>query len=88
DAIRRTASRPARSLKDAYRRGSEGAWTATGGSPVGSGRETSSTGEPGWARRMQTQQRMTHAGQAAAHSLRDGDRGSSGVAPSLQDKDD
>ena len=88
DAIRRTASRPARSLKDAYRRGSQGAWTATGGSAVGDSNNTSSTGEPGWARRMQTQQRMSHAGQAAAHSLRDGDRGSSGAAPSLQDKDD
>tara|TARA_R100000935_G_C2834969_1_gene167550 strand:+ start:1215 stop:2519 length:1305 start_codon:yes stop_codon:yes gene_type:complete len=91
DAIRRTASRPARSLKDAYRRGSQGAWTATGGSTsnntVGGSNNTSSTGEPGWARRMQTQQRMSHAGQAAAHSLRDGDRGSSGAAPSLQDKD-
>ncbi|WP_291075428.1 P-type conjugative transfer protein TrbL [Hyphomonas sp.] len=88
DAIRRTASRPAGSLREAYRRGSQGAWTATGGSPVGGGSETSSTGEPGWARRMQTQQRMSHAGQAAVHSLRDGDRGSSGAAPSLQDKDE
>ena len=88
DAIRRTASRPVGSLREAYRRGSQGAWTATGGSPVGGGSETSSTGEPGWARRMQTQQRMSHAGQVAAHSLRDGDRGSSGAAPSLQDKDE
>jgi type IV secretion system protein TrbL len=89
DAIRRTAGRPAQSLKDAYRRGSQGAWRATGGSggSDGSGSSTSSS-SPGWARRMQARQSASQAGQMAAHSLRDGDRGSSGAAPQLNDKDE
>ena len=89
DAIRRTASRPAQHLRDAYRRGSQGAWRATGGSggSDGSGPSNSSS-SPGWARRMQARQNASQAGQMAAHSLRDGDRGSSGAAPQLNDKDE
>ena len=91
DAARRTLSRPVQSLRDAYQRGSQGAWRATGGTggTAASGEMEASSGrEPGWARQMQTRQRMSHAAQVAAHTLRDGDRGSSGAAPSLQDKDD
>ena len=89
DAMRRTASRPAQSLKDAYRRGSQGAWRATGGTggSDASG-PSSSSSSPGWARRMQARQNASQAGQMAAHSLREGDRGSSGAAPQLNDKDD
>ena len=90
DALRRTASRPAQSVRDAYRSGSQGAWRATGGSSTAEATPASSasTQSPGWARRMRSQQRVTHAGQMAAHSLREGDRGSSGAAPTLKDKDD
>ena len=90
DAIRRTVARPASAFRDAYRRGSESAWRATGGTTTGSSQSphTSTAQSPGWARRMERGQRMSHAGQIAAHSLRDGDRGSGGAAPSLQDKDD
>jgi len=89
DAIRRTASRPAQSLKDAYRRGSQGAWRATGGSGGGdTSAPSTSSASPGWARRMQARQNASQAGQMAAHSLRDGDRGSSGAAPQLNDKDE
>ncbi|MEL6519186.1 MAG: P-type conjugative transfer protein TrbL, partial [Pseudomonadota bacterium] len=89
-AMARTTSRPAASMREAYQRGSQGAWRSTGGSG-GSGSSTSSGGSsssPGWARRMQARQGASQAGQVAAHSLRDGDRGSSGAAPQLNDKDD
>jgi len=87
--MRRTASRPAQALREAYQRGSQSAWRATGGSG-GSDASTpaSSSQSPGWARRMQTSQRMGQAGQMAAHSIRDGDRGASGANPTLKDKDD
>lgn len=90
DALRRTASRPVQSLRDAYTQGSQGAWRATGGSSLGekAAPSAASTQSPGWARRFQSEQRMGQAGQMAAHSLRDGDRSSSGAAPTLQDKDE
>jgi type IV secretion system protein TrbL len=37
---------------------------------------------------MQSRQTMTQASQMAAHTLRDGDRGSPGAAPTLKDKDE
>tara|TARA_R110000850_G_scaffold183462_2_gene309045 strand:- start:640 stop:1950 length:1311 start_codon:yes stop_codon:yes gene_type:complete len=90
DAVRRAASRPARSLSEAYQRGSQGAWRATGGAMTGEAAPASQSSQqsPGWARRMQMQQRVTHAGQMAAHSLREGDRGASGASPKLNDKED
>lgn len=90
-ALQRTASGPAQSLRDAYQRGSQGAWRATGGkggSDAGKSSSSSSAQSPGWARRMQSRQNISQAGQVAAHSVRDGDRGSSGAAPQLRDKDD
>ena len=88
--MRRAASRPARSMREAYERGSRGAWRTTGGS--GPDDTPSPAPDPGkspdWARRMQMRQRLGQAGQMAAHSVRDGDRGSSGANPTLRDKDD
>jgi len=37
---------------------------------------------------MGASQRLGEARQLAMHALRDGDRGSSGAAPSLKDKDE
>jgi type IV secretion system protein TrbL len=92
DAVRRAADRPGQSMRDAYARGSQGAWRATGGTPAGgvqdNASETSSGQSPGWARRMQTSQRMGQAGQMLAHSIREGDRGAPGANPTLKDKDD
>jgi type IV secretion system protein TrbL len=90
DAIARTAGKPMQSLKAAYRQGSQGAWQATGGSSSGDTPKPNETPNqsPSWARRMQARQNISQAGQMAAHSLRDGDRGSSGAAPHLTDKDD
>ena len=90
DTMRRAAGRPVQSLKDAYRRGSAQAWTATGGSgatPAATASQSNAS-SPDWARRMEARQSASQAGQMAAHSLRDGDRGSPGAAPSLQDKDE
>ncbi|MEL8055127.1 MAG: P-type conjugative transfer protein TrbL [Pseudomonadota bacterium] len=90
DAIRQTASKPMQSLKAAYNQGSQGAWQATGGSSSGNTPNASPNPNrsPDWARRMQSRQNTAQAGQIAAHSLREGDRGSSGAAPQLNDKDD
>jgi len=90
DAVGRFAARPAQSLREAYSRGAAGAWTATGGSPVAASAPSAAPAAqpPAWANRMQSEQRLQQAGQAAAHSLSDGDRGSGGAAPSLQDKDE
>ena len=90
DAIRQTASKPMQSLKNAYSQGSQSAWKATGGSTPGDTPNAASNPNqsPSWARRMQARQNISQAGQMAAHSLRDGDRGSSGAAPHLTDKDD
>jgi type IV secretion system protein TrbL len=90
DGLRRTAGRPVQSLKDAYQQGSQKAWRTTGGTGGADTKSPSGTpgSRPGWARRMQTRQTTSQAGQIAAHSLRDGDRGAPGAAPSLQDKDD
>ena len=89
DALRRTAARPAQSVRDAYQAGSQGAWRATGGTSTLNARPASQVAQsPGWARRMQSQQRLGHASQMAVHSVREGDRGSSGAAPTLKDRDD
>ena len=58
----------------------------TSGSDVSA--SPSSDARPGWARRMQTRQNASQAGQMTAQSLRDGDRGSPGAAPQLTHKDD
>lgn len=90
DAIRQTAGKPMQSLKAAYSQGSQSAWKATGGSSSGDKPNATSNPNqsPGWARRMQARQNAAQAGQMAAHSLREGDRGSSGAAPQLNNKDD
>ncbi|MEO1662081.1 MAG: P-type conjugative transfer protein TrbL [Pseudomonadota bacterium] len=85
DAARRLAGRPFASVKQAYQRGSQSAWTATGGTGVSS---SGSSAPDSWARRFQTEQRMTQAGSMAVHSVRDGDRGSGSAAPQLNDKDE
>lgn len=89
DTARRAAGRPLQSVRDAYQRGSAGAWRATGGTGGGGGGDqASAASEPGWARKFQTQQRVSQAGTMAAHSIRDGDRGSPSAAPTLKEKDD
>ena len=87
DTLRRTVGRPLQGVRDAYRSGSQKAFSATGGSGT-SPEGPSASPSPAWAQRLRTEQRMQHAGTLAAHTLRDGDRGSSGAAPHLNDKED
>lgn len=87
DSLRRLAGRPVSGVAEAYRSGSQKVWEASGGSQLSS--TSSGSGTPtGWARRFQSQQRFAQAGAVAVHTLRDGDRGSSGAAPKLNDKDE
>jgi type IV secretion system protein TrbL len=91
DTVRRATARPASAVRDAYRRGARGAFDATGGStstPPAPSSASPPDKSPGWARGMQASQRFGEARQLALHSLRDGDRGSSGAAPTLKDKDE
>ena len=88
DALRRQAGRPLRSIREAHGRGRAAAWGATGGTGGQSSAPEAANAQPGWARRMQARQNTVQAGQVAAHTLRDGDRGSGGAAPSLQEKEE
>lgn len=87
DSLRRLAGRPVSGVAAAYRSGSQKAWETTGGSDLSSGISSSSTPNA-WARRFQRQQRVGQAGSMAVHSVRDGDRGSGGAAPQLNNKDE
>lgn len=89
DAARHLAGRPIAALRSAYARGSESAWRATGGNRTAGESGSSASGRPAaWARRFQTQQRLQQAGAITAHTVRDGDRGGSGAAPTIKDKED
>jgi len=87
-------SRVAAPVRNAYRSEQAEGFRATGGS--GSGPSTgrgasivaatgtsSGSAQPAWAKKMHRRQRMREAGMAAAHTLRDGDRGAPGEAPKL-----
>ncbi|MCR9078547.1 MAG: P-type conjugative transfer protein TrbL [Hyphomonadaceae bacterium] len=92
DSARRAAGRPIRAMRQAHQNGRDAAWSATGGSTTASGgsaSETSSSAPPAaWARRFQTEQRVSQASGMTLRAVHDGDRGSAGAAPSLKDKDD
>lgn len=81
------AAAPARAIGAAYARGSQAAWRASGGQARGPADVSAPPGatKPAGA---PFSQRAGQAGQLAVHSLRDGDRGSPGAAPRLDDKED
>jgi len=90
--LRNTYANATSPLSDAYRSGQAEGFRATGGSAPtpASGRgagvvnpSTGSNAPPAWAKQMHRRQRMREAGAAAAHTLREGDRGASGEGPSL-----
>ena len=91
-AMKRAASAPFRSIGEAHQRGAERAWRASGGhrTAPASDTQSSSDNSQAWARRFQTEQRVSQASGMAAHAVRDGDRGSAGAQPSLStnDRDD
>ncbi|GKT18289.1 P-type conjugative transfer protein TrbL [Acidovorax sp. SUPP2522] len=49
---------------------------------------SSATAQPGWAKRLQRKQQISHAASTVAHTLRGGDGGGAGSAPSLRDPAD
>ena len=56
---------------------------------TGTAEPSSSTStQPGWAKRLQRKQQISHAASTVAHTLRGGDGGGSGSAPSLRDPSD
>ena len=89
DRLRRMAGRPLASVAQAYQRGSEAAFTATGGILTASGNAPSSASRrPDWARRLRAGQIVQQASATAVHTLKDGDRGMAGDNPKLgQDED-
>lgn len=93
------AAAGARSLKDrttaAFRAdgaapaSGSGATAASGGAAQGNTAEGNApvAAQPAWAKRLHRRQQMTHAATTTAHTLRGGDGGGSGQAPSLRDSD-
>ncbi|ESX82664.1 MULTISPECIES: P-type conjugative transfer protein TrbL [unclassified Mesorhizobium] len=85
----RSTAEPFRRSADA---GREAAWTASGGTPTSSMTGSSPTAAPAsapaWAKRLRSEQTARAHRHAATQAVRDGDRGGSGVNPSLNDKED
>lgn len=86
--IGRVAARPFAGLKQAYDRGSQHAFTATGGTGAGSDASPAPSRGPAWARRISAGQRLGEARSLTVHALRDGDRGMGSATPSLDQKED
>jgi type IV secretion system protein TrbL len=57
-------------------------------SPSPSGRDAAQMGMPEWARDMKAAQANRHHGQAAIHTIQQGDRGGAGAPPDIQERDD
>lgn len=89
--------RIAQPFRDSIHRGRDAAWNATGGAaqttadPAGAsgasgvaGRAAAS-GPPAWARQMRGEQARRYRHQMLLHTLKDGDRGGSGLNPSLKE---
>ena len=90
DTLRRMAGRPFASVGNAYRRGGETAFAATGGtmSAASGDAPSSSSASPAWARRLRTEQRLQHVSAITVHALKDGDRGMAGDNPKLRNEED
>jgi type IV secretion system protein TrbL len=56
------------------------------GSSAPTGSASAAPEAPGWAQRMQRNQRLVHGASVAAHVLRSSDHGGGGVSPSLRDE--
>ncbi|MBN9406519.1 MAG: P-type conjugative transfer protein TrbL [Burkholderiales bacterium] len=67
-----------------------GAASAAGGPAAQGGAEATPTNteQPAWAKRLHRKQQISHAASTVAHTLRGGDGGGSGSAPSLRDPSD
>lgn len=97
--VARAAGQSARSLgarttegvRSSYRRGQQGAWTATGGSTSaatsGAAPAGPSDSVPQWARRLRAEQRFRHRSATTQQAIREGDRPGSAANPSLEEKE-
>ena len=84
----RTMGGPFRQAGEAWRRGSQAAFSATGGGGAAEGPAAQRAAPPAWARRLSAGQRLSQAATVTTHALRDGDRGMSGAAPDLKQRED
>jgi type IV secretion system protein TrbL len=76
-------------LRDAADAGRKGAWHALTETTPKSRPGTSGEGDqPAWASAMQRQQSARHHRHVAVQALREGDRGGSGAAPDIHEKED
>ncbi|MGN1287135.1 MAG: P-type conjugative transfer protein TrbL [Bradyrhizobium sp.] len=99
--LKRVATRASESVRSSYADGVKAGFSATGGSstmgtlggngtsdaPSGASSGTARDGAPGWARRMQRSQAMSHAVQTTAHAIRSGDSHGSGSSINLSESD-
>ena len=75
-------------LGQAVESGRQAAFNAMVGRDAPSSAETGRDTMPGWARDMKSQASARHHGQAAMHSLQQGDRGGHGATPDLDERND
>ena len=92
DSLRSFANKPIEALKASYARGGAQAFAATGGGSSAGSVLSAAGGAPAtndnWAARFQRQQTARDAGGVAVQTLRGGDGGAGGAAPSLTTRDD
>lgn len=87
DTVRTRMSSAVSPIRNAYSDGAKAAFAATSAAPVPGANDNAVSRQPAWAKRMQRGQTVVHAGTAAAHTLRDGDRPGFSQSPSLEDKE-
>lgn len=87
DAVARGMSAPVRAVRKAFRSGQRKGLGLDGDTPGDAASTAPTNTPPDWAKRMQNRQRLSHAGMATAHAIRDGDRPGSADAPRLKDDD-
>jgi type IV secretion system protein TrbL len=86
--LRRSMGRPFQQAGEAWARGSQAAFDATGGGGAPAGAAGGKDAPPAWARRLSAGQRLSQAATVTTHALRDGDRGMSGAAPDLRQREE
>ena len=91
DAARQKISAMTQPLSSARTNGAQAAFTATGGTGLSSSANDNVIGsddQPEWANKIRRSQTIGHAGTAAAHTLRDGDRGAIAESPKLSEREE
>jgi type IV secretion system protein TrbL len=86
--LRRSLGRAFGPAQESWTRGSQAAFSATGGSGAPAGPAMERSAPPAWARRLSAGQQLSQAAAVTTHALRDGDRGMTGAAPDLKQRED